>query len=100
MQQCDLPKEWRIPRDLSVENIIRQINKGVSTRRNVANFCNHTIFVSKIEPKTINDALKDEHWTAAMHEELNPFVRNDVWVLVPRTDQMNIIGTKWIFINK
>jgi len=22
LQQCDLPKEWRIPRDLSVENII------------------------------------------------------------------------------
>ena len=60
LQQCDLPKEWRIPRDISVENIIGQINKGVSTRRNVANFCNHITFVSKI-PKTINDALKDEH---------------------------------------
>jgi len=61
LQQSDLPKEWRIPRDLSVENIIGQINKGVSTRRNVANYCNHTTFVSKIEPKSFNDALKDEH---------------------------------------
>jgi len=25
LQQEDLPKEWRIPRDLSVENIIGQI---------------------------------------------------------------------------
>jgi len=81
LQQCDLPKEWRIPRDLSVENIIGHINKGVSTRRTVANFSNHTTFVSKIEPKTINEALKDEHWTAAMHEELNQFVRSDVWSL-------------------
>ena len=31
LQQDDLPKEWRIPRDLSVDNIIGQINKGVST---------------------------------------------------------------------
>ena len=38
--------------------------------------------------------LKDDNWTASMHEELNQFIRNDVWFLVPKTDQMNIIGTK------
>jgi len=57
-------------------------------------------FVSIIEPKSINEALKDEHWIAVMHEELNQFVRNDVWLLVPRTDHMNVIGTKWVFKNK
>jgi len=35
-----------------------------------------------------------------MHEELNQFVRNDVWVLVLRTNQMNVIRTKWVFRNK
>jgi len=48
----------------------------------------------KTEPKTIGEALKDENWVAAMHEELNQFIRNDVWFLVPKTDQMNIIRTK------
>jgi len=57
-------------------------------------------FVSKVEPKSINEALNDEHSIAAMHEELNQFVRNDVWLLVPRTNQMNVIGTKWVFRNK
>ncbi|RDD63978.1 hypothetical protein DU478_22630, partial [Thalassococcus profundi] len=35
-----------------------------------------------------------------MQEELNQFVRNDVWYLVPRPKDKNVIGTKWIFKNK
>jgi len=32
--------------------------------------------------------------------ELNQFTRNDVWFSVPKTNDMNIIGTKWVFRNK
>ena len=35
-----------------------------------------------------------------MHEELNQFVRNDVWELAPRPKGVHVIGTKWIFKNK
>ncbi|XP_068503904.1 uncharacterized mitochondrial protein AtMg00810-like [Phaseolus vulgaris] len=66
----------------------------------MANLCNHTTFVSKVEPQSVCEALKDEHWTTAMHEELNQFVRNEVWTLVPKTTQMNVIRTKWVFRNK
>jgi len=100
MQQSELPKEWRIPRDLPVENIIGQIKEGVSTRSSISNLCRHTAFVSQIEPKSIDEALKDEKWVQAMHEELNQFARNDVWFLVPKTVEMNIIGSKWVFRNK
>jgi hypothetical protein len=34
-----------------------------------------------------------------MQEELNNFMRNEVWSLVPRPKQ-NIVGTKWVFRNK
>ena len=95
-----MPKEWRTTRDLSVENIIGQIKEGVSTRSTVSNFCRHTTFVSQVEPKTIKEALNDEKWVAAMHEELNQFTRNDVWFLVPKSDEMNIIESKWVFKNK
>jgi hypothetical protein len=35
-----------------------------------------------------------------MHEELNQFVRNQVWTLVPRPNDYPVVGTKWIFKNK
>jgi len=100
LQQDELPQEWRIPRDLSVEKIIGQIQKGVCTRRTISNYCKHMGFVSQVEPNTISEALKDESWIATMHDELNQLTRNNVWTLVPRSDQMNIIGTKWVFKNK
>jgi len=100
LQQSELPKGWRIPRDLSMENIIGQIKEGVSTRSFISNFCMHTDFVSQIEPKSIDEALKDEKWVEARHEELNQFARNEVWFLVPKTTEMNIIGSKWVFRNK
>jgi len=35
-----------------------------------------------------------------MHDELNQFTRNNVWVLVLRSPDMHVIDTKWVFINK
>jgi len=95
-----LPREWRVPRNLSLDNIIGQVQRGVSTRRSMNHFCEHTAFVSQIEPKTVGEALEDSNWINAMHEELNQFARNEVWTLVPRTEEMNVIGTKWVFKNK
>ena len=35
-----------------------------------------------------------------MHEELNQFVRNDVWELAPKPENVHVIDTKWIFKKK
>jgi len=56
-------------------------------------------FVSQVEPKSVDEALEDRNWINAMHEELNQFARNEVWTLVPRSKEMNVIGTKWVFKN-
>ena len=94
-----MPKDWIQPRGLSKHNIIGDIKQGVSTRRRIV-FYEHVTFVSQIEHKNVNDALNDSNWIVGMHDELNQFTRNDVWFLVPKTDDMNIIGTKWVFRNK
>jgi len=56
--------------------------------------------LSVIELATVDGALSDDGWILAMQEELNQFQRNDVWDLVPKPPQKNIIGTKWVFKNK
>jgi hypothetical protein len=88
-----------IQRDHPVNSILGDIHKGVTTRSRVAHFCEHYSFVSSIEPYRIEDALRDPDWVAAMQEELNNFIRNEVWHLVPRPNQ-NVVGTKWVFCNK
>ena len=35
-----------------------------------------------------------------MQEELNKFERNEVWELVLKSNDQNVIGTKWVFMNK
>ena len=39
----------------------------------------------------MKEALRDESWTATLQEELNKFVSNDVWNLVPRPKDKHVI---------
>ena len=35
-----------------------------------------------------------------MDEELDKIQKNDTWELVPRPKDKNVIGTKWVYMNK
>jgi hypothetical protein len=88
-----------VQRDHSVDNILSDIEKGVTTRSRVANFCEYYLFVSSFEPFKVEDALRDMDWVVAMYEELNNFKHNEVWSSIERPKQ-NVVGTKWVFRNK
>ena len=60
----------------------------------------YSCYLSHFEPTKVEEALQDEIWVKAMHDELLQFQRNDVWTLVPRPEGEHIIDTKWIFCNK
>jgi hypothetical protein len=61
---------------LQPTNITRDISRGVQTRLRLASFCEHFLFVSFIEPKKIEETLRDVDWVNAMHEELNNCIKN------------------------
>ncbi|XP_019242258.1 PREDICTED: uncharacterized protein LOC109222343 [Nicotiana attenuata] len=51
--------------------------------------------ISQIEPKKVEEALKDSSWVQAMQEELDQFSKNQVWKLIPKPENVSVIGTKW-----
>jgi hypothetical protein len=89
-----------IMKDHPVDQIVGDISKGVQTCSCIASFCEHFSFVFCMEPNRVDEALLDVDWVNAMHEELNNFTRNEVWELVERPKNHNVIGTKWVFRNK
>jgi len=76
--QVQILQPTNIARDHPLDHIIGDIQRGVQTRSRLASFCEHLSFVSHIEPKKIDEALRDVDWVNAMHEELNNLKRNQV----------------------
>jgi hypothetical protein len=69
--QVQVLQPQHVARDHPIDSVIDDIRSGVQTRSRLAMFCKH-----------------------------NNFTRNDVWELVERPNDYNVIGTKWVFKNK
>lgn len=46
------------------------------------------------EPSTFSQAIKIPEWRSAMNDDFRTLERNHTWTLVPRTRDMNLIGSK------
>ena len=53
-----------------------------------------------MEPNNFVESRKNDDWIKSMNEELDQIEKNQTWELVPRSANMNIVGTKWFFKNK
>jgi len=98
--QVQILQPTNVARNHPLDHIIGDIISGVQTRSILTSFCVHFSFVSSFKPTKIEEALNDVDWVNAMQEELNNFTRNQVWELVERPKNFNVIGTKWVFRNK
>jgi hypothetical protein len=100
-EPVDQPRvHYQVAKDHPIDQIISDISKGVQTRSRVASFYQHYSFVSFHEPKHVDEALDDPDWVISMSEELNNFTRIQVLELVERSNNHNVIGTKWVYRNK
>ncbi|GJT65312.1 putative ribonuclease H-like domain-containing protein [Tanacetum coccineum] len=112
----------RIDKDHSKDQIIRDFNSAIQTRRmtkisdehamvcyiNKQRRTNHkdyqnclfAYFLSQMEPKKVILALEDPSWIEAMQEELLQFQLQKVSTLVNLPNGKRAIGTKWVFRNK
>jgi hypothetical protein len=101
------PRQSRVRHNHPPQQLLGNLDEGhrlrsrvIQPANEVANQVSSSCYLTQIEPKKVDEALQDEGWVSAMHDELHQFTRNDVWTLVPRRIEQNIIGTKWIFKNK
>ncbi|XP_070036412.1 uncharacterized protein [Nicotiana tomentosiformis] len=99
-QLCDFGYEVNFKKTcFDIEDESGNPNDGIKTRRSLKKKSNITL-ISQIEPKKVDEALKDSSWVQAMHEKLDQFDKNQVWTLVPKPANVAIIVTKWLFRNK
>jgi hypothetical protein len=88
----------RVQKNHPSYQIIGNKDAGVETRRKI---CSpeqmHLALSYMIEPNNFEEPSKDEFWNKAMDEELDQIEENDTWELVPRPNNKNVIGTKWVF---
>ncbi|GKD21921.1 putative ribonuclease H-like domain-containing protein, partial [Tanacetum coccineum] len=55
---------------------------------------------TRIEPRSVAQALEDPSWVDAMQAEIQQFKFQNVWILIDLPKGKYAIGTKWILKNK
>ncbi|GJU18589.1 retrovirus-related pol polyprotein from transposon TNT 1-94 [Tanacetum coccineum] len=93
--------------DVSINSVAQQVigdpSKHVMTQNRLQtdfDLCMYALTVSTLEPKNIKEAMLNHSWIESMQDKLHQFKRLDVWELVPRPDEKNIIAVKWLWKNK
>ncbi|RVW30074.1 Retrovirus-related Pol polyprotein from transposon RE1 [Vitis vinifera] len=59
----------------------------------------HALLALK-EPQGFKSTTKHPEWLSAMDDEIQDLKTNDTWVLVPRPNNHNVVGCRWIFKTK
>ncbi|GKF60213.1 putative ribonuclease H-like domain-containing protein, partial [Tanacetum coccineum] len=78
-----------------------QIKGGISCNTLTCSLYHKSVIKrTKLEPTSIAKALEDPDWVDAMQEEMQQFINQQVWKLVPLPAGKHAIGTKWILKNK
>ena len=51
-------------------------------------------------PSIVEEALKTLNWARAIHEEIGPLEKNQIWKVIDLLEGKKIMGNKWVFTIK
>ena len=49
------------------------------------------------EPTCFEEAVQEKEWMDAMTKEYQSIIKNDVWEVVPRPKNKDVVSSKWIY---
>jgi hypothetical protein len=49
------------------------------------------------EPTCFEEAIQKKEWVDAMTEEYQSIIKNDVWEIVPRPKNKDVVSSKWLY---
>ncbi|GJS67273.1 retrovirus-related pol polyprotein from transposon TNT 1-94 [Tanacetum coccineum] len=87
-------------KDHPLKNVIEDLNRPVSTRRQLetdAMWCFFNEFLENVEPKNFKEMVQYPCWIDAMQEEIHEFERLAVWELRPAPSHSLVIGLTWVY---
>jgi hypothetical protein len=75
------------------EGTMRQIKKPKPFSSYMALMCD---LIEK-EPTCFEEAIQKKEWADAMTEEYQSIIKNDVWEIVPRPKNKDVVSSKWLY---
>ncbi|GKC56285.1 retrovirus-related pol polyprotein from transposon TNT 1-94 [Tanacetum coccineum] len=93
----------RLTKNHLIEQVIGDPSKSVTIRSRLhtgVEMCMYVLTVSTTEPTNIKEAMLDHSWIKSMQDEHNQFKILDVWELVERPVEWNVIKVKWLWKKK
>lgn len=94
-----IQNEWRSESDYPKKFIIGDTKEGKKTRA-YSKKKSSIALISQHEQKKVNEVLKDKNWGQSNGRITKQFYKNNVWILVPKIENVFVIGAKWGFRNK
>ena len=52
------------------------------------------------EPRNIREAMKHPEWNSAVSEEMINIHMLHTWTLVPQSEDMNVLSSRWVYYSK
>jgi hypothetical protein len=76
-----------------LEGTTRHVKKPNPFSSYMALMCDHL----EKEPTCFEESIQKQEWADSMTEEYQSIIKNDVWEIVPRPNNKDVVSSRWLF---